>query len=62
MMKLIKLKFMKVCLKLLKRILTEILRLNTRGATVQDKEANRLELEIDKEIKKIKTEGDNDEI
>ena len=46
----IKLKFMKVCIKLLKRILTEILSLNTRGATVQDTEVNKLELEIDKKI------------
>ena len=50
----INLKFMKSCIKLLKRILTEILRLNTRGATVQDTEINKLELEIDKKIKKKK--------
>ena len=50
----INLKFMKACIRLLKRILTEILRLNARGATVQDKEANRLELEIDKRISGIR--------
>jgi len=46
----IKLRFMKACIRLLKRILVEILRLNTRGATVQDTEINKLELEIDKKI------------
>ena len=56
-MELIKLKFMRVCIKLLKRIITEILRLNTRGATVQDKEANRLELKVDEKIKEIEEQN-----